>query len=97
MASKQELVHFLDQHVFNPILRAHMDGNFDNELEDVQRRTRSEQERYHHYKSAEQVVRMYKDDLSSEKARMVNAELKRLRLPILEDVREEFLKLAGES
>lgn len=38
---------------------------------------------------------MYKSDLSSENAREVNAKLKRLNLPILADVKDEFLKLAS--
>lgn len=100
MASKQELVHYLDQHVFDPILRAdssHRSENEKKELQDVQRRTESEKDRFHHYESAERVVAMYKDDLSSEKAKPVNAKLKKLNLPVLADVKDEFLKLAGEA
>lgn len=98
MANKSELVSFLDRRVFDPILKASSSGRSDHEkreLEDVQRRTRTEQDRYHHYESAEKVIEMYKDDLSSEKAREVNAKLQRLKLPILADVKEEFLKMAG--
>jgi hypothetical protein len=40
---------------------------------------------------------MYQDDLSSEAARPVNARLQDLGLPRLVDVKEEFLKLAGEG
>ena len=40
---------------------------------------------------------MYKDDLSSQKARPVNARLQDLGLPRLVDVKAEFLKLAGEE
>ncbi len=99
MANKTELARFLDQHVFEPILKADASkhsGDERNELEDVQRRTEAEKDRYHHYESAEKIVQMYKDDLTSEKAKAVNAKLKRLKLPILADVKEEFLKLAGE-
>ncbi|MGI8771110.1 MAG: hypothetical protein ACR2JE_06720 [Acidobacteriaceae bacterium] len=98
MASKDELVRFLDRHVFEPILRASPDryGEHDRSLlEDVQKRTRTEQERFHKYPSAEKVREMYQDDLSSEKARKVNAHLKQLKLPILADVKDEFLKLAS--
>jgi hypothetical protein len=38
---------------------------------------------------------MYKADLSSGRAHTVNATLKRLKLPILADVKDEFEKLAG--
>lgn len=98
MANKSELVEFLDRRVFNPILKANASGRSEHErkeLEDVQDRTRTEQDRYHHYPSAEKVVEMYKSDLSSENAREVNAKLKRLDLPILADVKDELLKLAS--
>lgn len=98
MANKDELVAFLDRRVFDPILKAGPSGRSEHEkreLEDVRNRTRTEQERYHHYPSAQKVVEMYRSDLNSEKARKVNAELKRLNLPILADVEEEFMKLAG--
>lgn len=100
MAKKEELVHCLDQHVFNRILQAKSNRLNDHAraaLEDVQNRTRAEQERYHHYPSAEKVVEMYKSDLHSTNARKVNATLKRLGLPILADVKEEFERLAGEE
>jgi hypothetical protein len=100
MASKQELVDYLDRHVFDPILRADASERSEHEkeeLKDVQRRTETEKDRFHHYESAERVVAMYKDDLSSEKAKPVNAKLKKLKLPILADVKDEFLDLAGET
>ncbi len=99
MANKAELTRFLDRHVFEPILKAdpsNYTGRERDKLADVQKRTRSEQERFHNYPSTEEFVRMYKDDLHSEKAKKVNAELQRLKLPLLADVKEEFLKLAGE-
>jgi hypothetical protein len=98
MANKTELVTFLDQRVFDPILHASGSDRSEHEqgeLEDVQEKTKTEKDRYHHYESAEKVVEMYKDDLSSSKAREVNAKLQRLKLPILADVKEEFLKMAG--
>ncbi len=98
MAAKNELAHFLDQRVFNPILHASPKNRSENEkaeLEDVQKRTRTEQERYHKYPSAEKLVEMYKADLHSPKAREVNAALKRLGLPILADVKDEFERLAS--
>jgi hypothetical protein len=45
MANKQELVHFLEQHVFNPILRAKPDDYSERDraaLEHVQKSTESE-------------------------------------------------------
>ena len=98
MANQSELVEFLDRKVFDPILKASGSGRSEHEkkeLEEVQQKTRTEKDRYHHYSSAEKVVEMYKSDLHSEKARDVNAKLRRLNLPILADVEEEMMKKAG--
>ena len=98
MASKEQLARFLDRHVFEPILKADPSSYGEHErqqLADVQKRTLAEQARFHKYDSADKLVAMYKDDLNSEKARKVNAELTRLKLPVLADVKEDFLKLAG--
>ncbi len=98
MASQSELLHFLDQHVFDPILNAgKRSGHEQKELEDVQNRTVAERERFQNYPSAEKIVEMYKDDLHSEKVKEVNSELQRLHLPILADVKDDLLKLAGQS
>jgi hypothetical protein len=100
MANKQELLHFLDQHVFNPILKASPSGGSDadkRKLKDVQDRTRSEQERFRHYSSAREIVNNYKSDLHSKAAHKVNRELEQLKLPTLPSVKDEFLKLAGEK
>jgi hypothetical protein len=84
--------------VFDPILRATDSGGSEHEkkeLKEVQDKTQTEKERYHDYPSAEKVVEMYRSDLSSDNAREVNAKLKRLNLPMLADVKDEFLELAG--
>lgn len=98
MASKDELVRFLDEKVFDPILNASPDkysGSRQDDLNYVQDRTRTEKQRYHNYGSAEEVMRMYKDDLSSENAKTVNRKLEELHLPRLADVKEEFEKKAA--
>ena len=100
MASKQELVEFLDRRVFDPILHTSEDkysGKQRERLNDVKRRTEAEKTRFHNYESAQKVVEMYKDDLSSEKAKPVNAHLEELGLPRLVDVKNEFYELAGET
>jgi hypothetical protein len=59
MANKQELIHFLEQRVFNPILRAKPDDYSERDraaLEHVQKSTASEKDRYHQYGSAGEVV-----------------------------------------
>ena len=100
MASKTELVDFLDKHVFFRILHASerdLGTKQREDLEDLKRRTQDEMGRFHGYDSAEKVLQMYKDDLHSEAAVPVNARLQDLGLPRLVDVRDEFLKLAGEA
>jgi hypothetical protein len=100
MANKQELLHFLDQHVFDPILHAspHHYGEADQrKLKDVQDRTKSEKERFRTYSSANEIVDNYKSDLHSSTAKRVNNELEKLKLPTLPSVKEDFLKLAGDE
>ncbi len=100
MANKAQLLDFLDKHIFHPILHASERdlGNKQREdLEDLKRRTQDEMGRFHGYDSAEKLIQMYKDDLHSEAAKPINARLQDLGLPRLIDVRDEFLKLAGEG
>jgi hypothetical protein len=97
MASKAELLRFLDSRVFNPILRAKENDYREPDqkaLADVQGSTKSEKERFHGYRSAQELRDNYMADLHSETAKRINKELKRLNLPRLPDVKEEFLALA---
>ena len=99
MANKQELLDFLDKHIFHRILHAtehNLSTKQREDLEDLKERTQDEMGRYHGYNSAEKILQMYKDDLTSPAAVPVNARLQDLNLPRLIDVREDFLKLAGE-
>jgi hypothetical protein len=100
MANKAELLKYLDQHVFDPILKASADkysGADKRKLEDVQERTRSEKERFHHYSSAKEITDNYKSDLHSSTAKRVNSELDKLKLPTLPSVKQEFLRIAGDG
>jgi hypothetical protein len=97
--AKHKLVDFLDHRAFDPVLKRRADDVSEKErghLADVQRATRSERERFHHYGSAEEVVRMFKDDLDSEPAKKIHRELQRLGLPTLNDLRDDFLGLAKQ-
>jgi hypothetical protein len=97
--SKRGMIEFLDKKAFDPVLHARPDSYPETKrakLDDVQRATRSEKERYHHYSSAEQVYRMFRDDLSSEPAQKIHHELRELGLPTLKDIRGEFDKLASD-
>ncbi len=100
MASKQELLDFLDKHVFLRILHASerdLGTKQREDLKDLKKRTQDEMGRFHGYDSAAKIVEMYKDDLHSEKAKPLNARLQDQNLPRLVDVKDEFLKLAGEG
>jgi hypothetical protein len=100
MANKAELLKFLDDHVFNPILKASPDKYSEadkKKLQDVQDRTKSEKDRFHHYGSAKDIVDNYKSDLHSSTAKRVNSELEKLKLPTLPSVEKEFLRVAGDD
>lgn len=63
MASKQDLLDFLDKHIFLRILHAseHDLGTEEREdLDDSKRRTQEEMGRFHGYDSAAKIVAMYK-------------------------------------
>lgn len=97
--AKQKLVHFLEQKAFNPVLHAKPERYPESKrdtLKDVQRRTETEVQRFHDYGSADEVVTNFRRDLHSEPAKKVHRELKDLGLPTVEDVREDFEKLAQE-
>lgn len=97
MASKRELLRFLDSRVFNPILKAKPKDYKESDrraLADVQGSTKSEKERYRGYRNAEDVRNNFMSDLHSETAKRINRELKRLKLPRLPDVKDEFLAIA---
>jgi hypothetical protein len=99
MASKQQLTDFLNSKVFDPILHASPDKYSEadqKKLKDVQDRTKSEKDRFHHYSNAQEVIDNYKSDLHSSTAKRVNSELEKLNLPTLPSVKDEFLKLAGD-
>jgi hypothetical protein len=97
--AKEQLVEFLERRAFNPVLRARAGDFAENEREtlaDVQQRTSTEVERFRRYGSAEEVVTNFKRDLHSKPAQRVHRDLKRLGLPTLNDVQEDFEKLAAD-
>ena len=99
MASKTERLDFLDKHIFHRILNASerdLGTRQREDLEDLKKRTEVEKARFHGYDTVDRIVAMYKDDLHWESANPLNARLQDLGLPRMVDVRDEFLKLAGE-
>jgi hypothetical protein len=94
---KHRLTAFLNQHVFDPILKAAPSTyavSERNTLRTAKRKTQAEKERFNSYGSAAEVRQEFQDDLSSPAAKKMNSLLRRLRLPMLADVRDEFFKLA---
>ena len=98
-SKKDELVRFLEERAFKPVLNAKPKGRSEAEqkkLEHVQKATRAEIERFHSYGSAQEVVTNFKRDLDSEPAKRIHAELRSLGLPTINDIREEFERRAEE-
>ena len=98
-SKKDELVRFLVERAFKPVLNAKPKNHSEAEqkkLEHVQKATRAEIERFHKYRSAQDVVTNFRRDLDSEPAKRIHAELRSLGLPTLNDIREEFERRADE-
>jgi len=100
MASKDkraELLKFIDKNAFDVILKASPNKLNDEErgmLEDLQRKTENEKSQFHNeYKTAEEVKKNYLSDVKSRSAKKVNDGLKKLNLPTLPDLKDEFLEL----
>ncbi|MDI6743927.1 MAG: hypothetical protein QMD07_00965 [Thermodesulfovibrionales bacterium] len=94
---REELIKFLNQKVFDPILRA-VPGDYKSDvlkkkLNDVKRRTESEKHIFHELQTAEQVKKNYLSDLDFRTARKTDYELDELKLPSLTQVKDEFLRL----
>lgn len=98
-SDKKQLFNFLDEKAFKPVLDANPDdysGDKKRKLADVKDATRSERKRYENYGSADELYRMFHDDLDSEPAKKVHRELRDLGLPSLDDVKGAFDKKAKE-
>jgi hypothetical protein len=96
---KDELVRFLEERAFKPVLNAKPKGRLEAEqkkLEHVQKATRAEIERFHKYRLAQEIVTNFKRDLDSEPASRIHAELRSLGLPTINGIREEFERRAEE-
>jgi hypothetical protein len=65
-------------------------------LERLKKKTEAQKERYAHYKTAGEVRQRFQDDLTSQPAKRVHADLRRLNLPSQPDFKNEFLTLADQ-
>ena len=98
--ARDELLRLIDRKAFEPVLKAspekYRSENDRRKLEDVQKTTRSTQERYHQAKNAKEVRDRFRGDLSSSAAKKVHGELRSLGLPTLPEIKEEFEALADK-
>ena len=96
-SARKKLVAWLERRAFDPVLRVKPEdyppGKRD-KLKDVQKRTRTEIERFRSYGSAQEVVTNFKRDLRSPPAQKVHRELEDLGLPTINSLESEFEKLA---
>ena len=94
---REELLKFLNQKVFDPILWAlpedYKSEDLKKKLNDVKKRTESEKHIFHELQTAEQVKKNYLADLDFRTARKTDYELDELKLPSLTKVKDEFLRL----
>ncbi len=79
--AREELLNFLDKKAFDPVLKASAERyhseSAKKKLEDAKQSTAGTKKRYHEeYGTAEEVLKRFKDDLSSEVAKKVQNELK---------------------
>ena len=94
---REELLKFLDQKVFDPILQAlpedYKSEDLIRKLHNVKRRTESEKRQFHQFQTAEEVKKTYLSDLDFRKGRKTGHELDELNLPSLPKMKDEFLGL----
>ncbi len=95
--ARQELLRFLDERAFNPILHAppaDLSEADRYQLEELKGLTRQARRRYHlKYRSALEIRRRFLEDLSSRTAAKVHERLGRLGLPNPPDLKVEFVAL----
>jgi hypothetical protein len=99
MDARRKLLDFLEHKAFQPVLRAdpkHVPANRRDTLREMQDKARTEIERFRHYGPAEEIVTNFRRDQHSAPARKVHQALAELGLPTVNDVRDDFEKLARE-
>lgn len=97
---RKQLLDFIDKKAFDVVLKADpkkYDEDDRKKLEDIQRKTENEKKQFHNdYKTAKDVKEGYLSDVRSEAAKKVNKELKHLKLPILPEFKDDFMKLCDK-
>lgn len=94
---REELLKFLDQKVFAPILQAlpedYKSEGLIKKLHNVKRRTEREKHQFYQLQTSEEVKKTYLSDLDFRTARKTDHELDELNLPSLPKVKNDFLGL----
>jgi hypothetical protein len=95
---KRQLIAFLDEKAFDPVLntlpKKFSSDDLRRKFHDVRKSTLSEKKRFHErYNSAKDIKESYLADLDSRTARRKYDELEELGLPSLPRFRDEFLQL----
>lgn len=95
--ARQKLVQFINRKMLDPVLRT-SDKRFSESerkvLERLKKKTETQKERYANYKTAAEVRQQFQGDLTSQPAKRVHADLRKLNLPAQPDFKDDFLALA---
>jgi hypothetical protein len=96
--ARDRLLRFLDEHAFDPVLRApRARADRREALEDAQACIERIKRRYHEQpQSAEELRAQFLHDVASRVAEKANRELERLGLPTMPRLRRDFLRLSDE-
>jgi hypothetical protein len=97
--ARKELIDFIDKKAFDKILKTSPDdyeGKNKEAAEEVIKKTKAEQKKFHGYKSAEEVKKNFLENVHSKPAKKLNKEIEHLGLPTLPQLKEDFEKLADK-
>ena len=95
--ARKELINFIDKKAFNVIVKTSPDnykGKDREAVEEVIKKTKEEQKKFHGYKSAEEVKKNFLANVRSKPAQKLDKEIEHLGLPTLPQLKDEFEKLA---
>jgi hypothetical protein len=98
--ARKELPDFIDKKAFDVILNTSSDKYQGKEREDLQHikeKTENEKRKFHEdYTRAEDVKKNFLQDVRSEPAGKLNKDIKRLGLPTLPELKDDFEKLCDK-
>jgi len=91
--AKKELLNFIDHKAFDVILKkdaGKMDEKEKDQLEELQRKTKNEKDKFHGYGSAREIKDNFLQNVRSKPAHKLNSDLKDFKLPTLPDLKDDF-------